>query len=1094
MYWPVGVPRVYAAATNGGITLSDDNEGTTATGDGLNAAKIEIENIDEAPTDDDGGNVDETNTKECMSNGSGNRTVTPSPRPKSISSRRSSSYAAAVKDNGDVIGLRVSRTGHMFATITNATLTIWQTRPTAILASVIRSKHSLDTYGPNVSLLLRPDSAIFVVQTSFGYLITYSLATDPNARVYRTQYANGINGHTRRQSVGRAYGRGTNERLPGAGEGGGVHEVSLRFRMVIKVDAGIGQALALDEELVVATWKPAAVQCIRWTPDSTGNQTSTELLSRMAWINKKAGVVNMVHDRPMNLSTWVLDDGKAYAVQRLSVARQDPSAPKKLFRGFCFHTPEKEDEFAIKAAINARFSLIAIGSTNGTIYVYSAKDYSGNIILSHKLSLSVSLSSSGRITFLNYSPDGYCLFAGFEKGWMTWSVYGKPGGSSFASDASITRQNDEGWLGGVRDGAWLGGGTEILLIGLNDDRLWVLEMARSAVAGCFSSANIARTMLVSNESLMVYRGYNLPDLTTISAEASLWHHVQIPASYLVNQWPSKCAVISPDGRYVAVAGRRGLAHYSVNSGRWKTFADSSMEDEFVVRGGMCWYQHILIAAVEAGDRFEVRLYSRELALDNEFILHVESLSAPAVLITPSGDDSLLVYTHENVVYHYIVTATADTVKLVLMGQIGFHGIVRATSRVRALSWILPDDQLYNGDPSQDVAVATVLFLVDGKLVMLQPSTTENGDSKYDMKVIAQNVEYYALMRDQPSFNLPPPENSLPPSPSTNGASDDVNRDHELRDSLWIFDGNGMRIWTDVRDVLSPAAVEHKRELLPSISIPVDFYPLSILLDKGIFLGVEPELLQRRDVNFALFRFAIRTHLFLPHIFRHHLAQHNSSAALHLAHHYHNLLYFPHALEILLHTVLDEEVDTQPSRSTALLPHVLSFLATFPQYLDILVQCTRKTEVRSWRTLFAYLPPPQELFEEAMQKGALKTAGGYMLVLHTFEELVESGEKLVRLLGRARQEGEWELCKELARFLVALDESGDMLREALRKVDLLDPRSEAEREGGSPADGYGNEKRVGLGISASSDDDGVSPRSAPRRNEQGGDGEDYFSVR
>jgi hypothetical protein len=140
-------------------------------------------------------------------------------------------------------------------------------------------------------------------------------------------------------------------------------------------------------------------------------------------------------------------------------------------------------------------------------------------------------------------------------------------------------------------------------------------------------------------------------------------------------------------------------------------------------------------------------------------------------------------------------------------------------------------------------------------------------------------------------------------------------------------------------------------------------------------------------------------------------------------------------------VLDEEVDTNPSPESALLPGVLSFLSSFPQYLDIVVQCTRKTEVRSWRTLFSYLPPPAELFEESLQKGSLKTAGGYLLVLHTFEDLTSSSEQLVRLLARAKNEGDWELCKELARFLTALDESGATLRQALEMVELRSPQKE-----------------------------------------------------
>lgn len=48
---------------------------------------------------------------------------------------------------------------------------------------------------------------------------------------------------------------------------------------------------------------------------------------------------------------------------------------------------------------------------------------------------------------------------------------------------------------------------------------------------------------------------------------------------------------------------------------------------------------------------------------------------------------------------------------------------------------------------------------------------------------------------------------------------------------------------------------------------------------------------------------------------------------------------------------------------------------------------------------------------------------------------------MRLLSRAKDEGDWELCKELARFLTALDESGATLREALEMVNLRSPQDE-----------------------------------------------------
>ncbi|KAL8977427.1 MAG: hypothetical protein Q9205_006770 [Flavoplaca limonia] len=988
-----------------------------------------------------------------------------------------------VDDEDVILGLRTSRSGHLMATITTTKMTVWQASPTVVLATSSRSAASIKDYGPNVAVFLRPDASIAVVQTSNGFLITYSLIVDPTNQVYQQIHE----GATQQKLAGA-------NRLILEQERAGLRELNIKFRMVIRIDAGIAAALTLDNEIIVATRKPAAVQCIKWTPDNAGRQTSTELVSRMSWMARGVSIRAMVYDRAMSLAIWITSDGQAYAVQRRPESSKEPDENQRLFRGYGFHTPLNTNLEATHAAINARFSILAIACVGGEIHIYTARDYAGSIPLSHKLLFPASLSTTGKISCLAYSPDGYGLVVGYEHGWALWSVYGKPGASSFNADANMSKMNDECWLTSVSNVSWVNAGSELLLTSVNDSRICMMEMAKSAVTSCCSSANISRTLLLTSSHLMIYRGFDLPSHATISADASLWQHVAIPVLYLTNQRPIRSVVTSHDGRYVAVAGKRGLAHYSVGSGRWKTFDDPEAESAFVVRGGMCWYQHVLIAAVESDESYELRLYSRELGLNSESLLHVQRLPSAAVVMAITGQDSLLVYTYENVLYHYIVNASDTTVTLFQVGQLALNGIVRAPARVRAVTWILPNFQLRDGDPSQDVAHAAVLFLVDAKLVLLQSSTSD-GSPKYDMRVIANNVEYFDLMRDQGTLSDSPGQ-SLPGSPSgEQPLITGLHADRGIRDSLWYFDGESVKFWTDVEDLLNSASTDNDRYLPVPVSTVTDFYPTCVILNRGIIMGLDPELHQRRDMHFALFRQTIRTQLFLPQILRKHLSDLDPAAASVLAFRYQDLPYFSHALELLLHMVLDDEVDAGVKAEESLLPSVVSFLSSFPDYLDIVVQCVRKTEVRSWRTLFAYLPSPQQLFEESLEKILLKTAGGYLLVL---QEFGTSSEQCIRLLQKAKEAGDWDLCKELGRFLMALDPSGDTLKDALGRLGI---------NGEGQINGIAADRSVLLATPRPTKTqnphwfDGESPRSSGRISSETvlspngtADSEDYFSSR
>lgn len=158
------------------------------------------------------------------------------------------------------------------------------------------------------------------------------------------------------------------------------------------------------------------------------------------------------------------------------------------------------------------------------------------------------------------------------------------------------------------------------------------------------------------------------------------------------------------------------------------------------------------------------------------------------------------------------------------------------------------------------------------------------------------------------------------------------------------------------------------------------------MDKGIIIGVEHEVATRTTLPFAMFRTItsviiligyithfltirlLQTHLFIHHVLRYHLGRSQLKEAVKFASSYQNLVFFAHALEVLLHTILEAETDSnekilrETAEHTGILPLAIEFLDHFDTALDVVVGCARKTEMSRWRTLFDIVGNPKALFE------------------------------------------------------------------------------------------------------------------------------------
>ena len=123
-YWPLSSPSVFAATKE---TLPDPDR-THISDDGAPAPRS-TPDVDHESSLDDGTQSSFAGSEDTEDdNGSSEEQL---PLKEKGSGQRLRQHGTQLPEDdvsGEIIGIKVTRSGHMFATITRATLTVWQTK------------------------------------------------------------------------------------------------------------------------------------------------------------------------------------------------------------------------------------------------------------------------------------------------------------------------------------------------------------------------------------------------------------------------------------------------------------------------------------------------------------------------------------------------------------------------------------------------------------------------------------------------------------------------------------------------------------------------------------------------------------------------------------------------------------------------------------------------------------------------------------------------------------------------------------------------------------------------------------------------------
>ncbi|KAI5411816.1 hypothetical protein KIW84_056766 [Lathyrus oleraceus] len=198
----------------------------------------------------------------------------------------------------------------------------------------------------------------------------------------------------------------------------------------------------------------------------------------------------------------------------------------------------------------------------------------------------------------------------------------------------------------------------------------------------------------------------------------------------------------------------------------------------------------------------------------------------------------------------------------------------------------------------------------------------------------------------------------------------------------------MQVWYP-----SPGPNSFKQEdflqLDPELELDREVYPLGLLPNAGVVVGVSQRMSFPSSAEFPCFEPSPQAQTILQCLLRHLLQRDKIEEALRLAELSAEKPHFSHCLEWLLFTVFEADI-SRPNvdkNQMSVLKHVKTLLEktcdlirNFPEYLDVVVSVARKTDGRHWADLFSAAGRSTELFEECFQRRWYRTAACYILVI------------------------------------------------------------------------------------------------------------------
>uniref|UniRef100_A0A8R1HRZ4 Protein RIC1 homolog n=1 Tax=Caenorhabditis japonica TaxID=281687 RepID=A0A8R1HRZ4_CAEJA len=768
--------------------------------------------------------------------------------------------------------------------------------------------------------------------------------------------------------------------------------------------------------------------------------------------SKSTYIVETVYAPLLGGFAIVLSDGTAALL-----TSNDPNFAPNAILGVW--APNLKD--ATCCDVNHKFLLILFGCKNGDVCAYNIDELNGSLVQSFRVAPKVTngpditnrLGPVYKITALMSGYGFAAVWAPKKKEDPNSEVHPLPsllavftpfGAQSFCNlegvvEDFISPENSENMYTAVEWGPegyqlWLGTSRELRM----------QSFIRTASCSSPIMEHCDRAVLMSDSQVLISAARDRE--ADACAPHSVWDHITVTLEYLSSNWPLRYASTDRNYNHLVVAGNQGIAYCALTTRRWKIFGNETQEKNLLVTGGVFIWNDDVIGVVGLNadtDKPHLSFYPISQRLDNRFasVIDLENKAVMSAL----RDDVCAVFDVSAQITLYKLTAhlesgrdaftkvSGDIVTVIRINEIVPHPTCIVSLQMTQLNM----DVRGKLSPAFYSSIDTVIVNIAGRLITLslnedgklhQPMVIASYVEKmwHDRCFVSQNAVSQTLealwnghRRNGSNVSVQSVSTSSePPSPLTQSSSS------HLSNALWIACGEkGIKVWMPLVPGKRTTTSQDMTFIAKRIMLPfeLDIYPIVISARDCLAIGVESQLQhvartsRSHAESISMYSLHRNSEVFVHHLLRQLLKRNLGVFALELAGACRSLPHFSHALELLLHGVLEEEATSSEPIPDPLLPRCVAFIHEFPEFLKTVAHCARKTELALWRALFDVTGSPNALFEECLQLKQLENAASFVIVLQNLETTEVSMEQAARLVREALAEKKWTIAKEMVRF-------------------------------------------------------------------------------